>query len=92
MEVGIFDEQALGGSGGVEFLIGRNQGERREATGGAAGLEFQGRSELHRVIGAEPVRLGERHGMGQQGWRDLDDAVRGQVLAKLRQDASRGGG
>ena len=55
----------------VEILIGRSQDDRRESAGGAAGLELQDRSQLHGVVGAEPVHLGKRHGMGQQGRRVL---------------------
>jgi hypothetical protein len=55
MEIGVFDAHAGGERGGVEILIGRNQGERGEAGRGAAALEFQGDRQLRGIVGVNPT-------------------------------------
>ena len=90
MAVRVFDRQPFGGGGGVEGAVGGDEHERAEAVGGPIPVDVEGGGELHGVVGAEPVRVRQPHGVVHQGGRDLrGEVATGQVLAEPRED--RGG-
>ncbi len=87
MSIRILDEQALDPGGGVELLIGRDQGDRSSRSGLEGAVGFERSSELQGIIGAQPVSPRQEHRISHQ-WRGyLKDAVAlGEVATKVAED------
>ena len=87
MVVGVLDRQPFGLGGGVETGVAGEQCHGRELR-----TDFEGRGELHRIVTPQPMRPGQRSGMGHQGGGDLDDGVLpGEIESEIRQGGRRGG-
>ena len=54
MRIGIDDRQPFSGRGGVEFAIGRDEGEAAQADGRPSLMQLLRRCQLHGVIGRNP--------------------------------------
>ena len=92
MEVGIIHGHPLGRGGGVEFLVGGNEGKVAKSHGEPSAMQLPGDGKLDCVV-AQPVCLSQSESVGQQQWGDFQDVVlvKG-VAAELGEDVRCGGG
>ena len=61
MEIRVFDGQPRGRGSGVEVSVGRNQRHRSGAYVLIEPVHFEGRGQLHGIVGPEPVFTGRQH-------------------------------
>ena len=73
--VRVIYRQTLAGCRSVEFGIGRDKSEGRKPVRYAERIDLTGRRELHGIVAAQSVSLGQRHGVIEQRLRRLDDLV-----------------
>jgi hypothetical protein len=75
MHVGVLDHQTLGGGGGVEVLVGRDESDAAHPGGQPSAVQLQGGGQLHGVISPELVGICQTHGVGQERSGDLKGKV-----------------
>ena len=86
-EFGSLDEEARCGGRGVEFPIGRDERDGTDRRQDALKVQIEDRGELHGVVGAEGVGLGEGDRPRQQGGADLPDSIfDGPILTESDED------
>ncbi len=85
--------QPFGGGVVVGGVVGRDQRHQGETGVLLFPVDFEGGRELHGVIGAERMRIGQPHGVVEQGWWNFENRVTaGQMLAGAIEDRRRLGG
>ena len=83
----IIDCQPFSHGGGIQGMIGGDQGYRVPAGLVALPEDFEGGGQLHSIIGTQRVRIRQPHGIVEQSGRDLDDSVAtGKMLAEAMED------
>ena len=87
MRARVVHGQPFGQGGVVEGLIGRNQRHRGETSVLALPADFEGGGELDGVVGAQAMRIGQPHGLVEQGGREVDEGVApGKMAAEAVED------